>query len=109
MVDVEIVNDDEMHIRPTQFDSHSDALVWCCLLTNEGGPELHSKPLDAIIGQVFALHHPGGQQGHMQGKNHKKAPYSLAILMAVVVRRREGVQGYNGSHWLMPPGKYCDG
>ncbi len=44
-------------------------------------------------------------------KTMKRAPYLLAILMAVVVRRLhrpiEGVKGYEGSHWLMPPGKYC--
>ena len=29
-------------------------------LTNGGGPGLHSKPLDAVTGRVFALHCPGG-------------------------------------------------
>ena len=30
---------------------------------NGAHPGLHSKPLDATIGQVFALHRPGGRHG----------------------------------------------
>ncbi len=58
-----------------------------CTSPNGGGPELHSKPLDATIGQVFAPYHPSGQRGCMQENSTKKAPYLLAISMAVVVRR----------------------
>jgi len=32
-------------------------------LTDEAQPGLYSKPMDAAIGQLLALHHRGGRQG----------------------------------------------
>ena len=59
---------------------------------NGRGPELHSKPLDAAIGQVLTQYHPSRQQGHMQEKTRENAPYLLAVLLAIVMGQ------YNTKH-----------
>ena len=55
--------------------------------TDGGGPGLHSKPLDTVIGQVFAPYPPVGWQGCIPLKKDEKTPYLPAISLAVMVRR----------------------
>ncbi len=50
---------------------------WCSgviqlKLPNRGGPGLHLKPLDAIIGRVLTLYCPGGQGGWFKNNWLKK-------------------------------------
>ena len=62
MVNGEIVNGDQMHLRST-------AMLMCWYdteyIAREGDSGPHLKPLYADIGQVFAPYRPGGQQGHI--------------------------------------------
>jgi hypothetical protein len=84
-------------------------------LPNGGGPELHLKPMDAAIKQVFAPYHPGGQQGCMQEKKDEKSTilaghfdgHGGAPVRYCTHLPMEGVQGYDRSHWLTPPSEYC--
>jgi len=41
-------------------------------LTNGAHPGLHSKPLDAAIGQVVASYRPGGRHGQRMRIKHTK-------------------------------------
>ena len=82
---------------------------------DEGGPGLYAKPLDAVIGRVFAPYCPGGRQGSHSEKTRRKSTILAgrfagrggAPVQYRAHRPMEGVQGYNGSHWMPPPGEYC--
>jgi hypothetical protein len=76
---------------------------------------LHAKPLNAVIGRVFASYRPERTAGSNAKKKRRKSTI-LASRFARPVgapvrnqahRHTEGVQGYPGSHWLTPPGEYC--
>jgi len=45
------------------------------------------KPLDAVIGQVLTSYCPGGLRGRHAEKIDEKAPYLLAVSLALAVRR----------------------
>ena len=58
--------DDNKKLRQIacNFDCRVDVVVRCrAHCPNETHHGLHSKPLDAAIGQVLALHHRGGRHG----------------------------------------------
>jgi hypothetical protein len=63
------------------FDYHADVAVPCRMWgtsPNEAHPGLHSKPLDAAIGQVLASHCRGGCRGRRfwsKTQNTNKLPY----------------------------------
>ena len=77
------------------------------------GSGLHAKPLNAVIGRVFApcrprrtagLHAKKGQKSTIL-VGHFAGPVGVPVHNQVH-RPMEGVQGYHGSHWLTPPGNY---
>ncbi len=121
MVDREIVGIERRTNAPPSDPfrcSGSCAGTTPLISTDRGGSGLHAKQLDAAIGRVFGLYCPPRQMtaGSNAIKNDEKVPYLSAVLLALSVRRyvtkriygRRGsrVQGYHGSHRLMPPGKY---
>jgi hypothetical protein len=81
---------------------------------DRGGLGLHAKPLDASIGRVFGLYCPGRTAGSNAIKKRRKITVLVCHFARPVgapVRNQahrptEGVQGYPGSHWSTPPGKY---
>ncbi len=116
MVNVEIDNAKQYTTVATRFDSRDDAPVQCSVHYPmegvQGFTRIHWTPPS---GKYLLRIIPADNGVASKKKTTKRAPYLLAILMAVVVRRYkyrahhliEGVQGYDGSHWLMPLGEYC--
>ena len=45
------------------FNDHEDAAVRCQAQPDETQPGIHSKPMDAAIGQVLVSHRRGGHHG----------------------------------------------
>jgi hypothetical protein len=83
-----IVDDKQMHLRPSSFDTQADAPAQ----HRQHGPiegvrglGLHAKPLDAAIRQVFALYCTGRTVGSNAIKNDEKVPYLSAVSLALLL------------------------
>jgi hypothetical protein len=88
MVDVEINNAKQYTTVATRFDGHNDVPVQCrihCPMEGvQGFTRSHWTP---PLGKYFLHIIPADNGVAFKKKTMKRAPYLLAILMAVVVRR----------------------
>ena len=116
MVDDEIVDGDQMHLRPTWFEGLTEALVRC---------RLH-QPMEGVQGFTWGhwtsplgkyLHCIAPAATRVAGKTMMTEKYMLfaghsdghgnVLILYRVHHPIEGVQGYSGSNWSLTPGKYC--
>jgi hypothetical protein len=82
---------------------------------NAACPGLHWKPLDAAIGQLLTLYHPGGRQGDSKQTMMKKCTNFAghfdgcggALICYFTHCLMEKVQSFGKSHWTLPSGEYC--
>jgi hypothetical protein len=104
-----------MNLRLTRFNDRLDAPAqhrqYQLILGVQGFTRSHWTP---SLGEYSHRIAPDGRWGLMPNKIDEKVPYLQVVLLALAVRRyktkqidqMEGVQGYHGSHWSTPPGKY---
>jgi hypothetical protein len=73
-----VVGNNKLTATKMQANQWQFRLPWQCSGTTQGAspdgthPGLHSKPLDAAIGQVPAPYHPGGHHGQRILIKHTK-------------------------------------
>jgi hypothetical protein len=116
MVDVKINDAKQYTTIATGFDSRDDAPVQCHIhCPMEGVQGFTRSYWMPPSGEYLLRIIPGNNRVACKKKNHEKSTILAghfdgcggAPVQYRVHRLIEVAQGYNGSHWLMPPGKYC--
>ena len=73
---VKIVDDDQMHLHPTQFDGHADVLMQCHLHQPMEGAQAFTQShwMPSLVEYLLCI---GSEDNGVerQKKKHKKIPY----------------------------------